>query len=219
MSSTEGRWKGVIFTPADEPYLGRELLFHFDQMISAAMEQSGRISPVTRQGSLSDLQKAATQLIPQGISLALSIRELIRQGYLFGAAVMLRPLMERAAILSYLHKNPAAVALWKEGWKYRERPSLSVMIDTVSDSTVDLLSAKQMCENLNHLVHGDPVGSDYNLAQLGEVRSGYAPSKMLSNPELCDYVCSFAVCWIVVLLGMMCACFPEARVSSEGAST
>jgi hypothetical protein len=208
MPDTQRPWKGVIFTPDDEPYLGRELLFHFDQIISAAMEQNSRILPLTRQGSLSDLQKAATQLMPQGISLALSIRELIRQGYLFGAVVMLRPLMERAAIISYLHKNPSAVALWKDGWKYRERPSLASMIDTVSDSKVDLKSAKQLCESLNHLVHGDPVGSDYNLAQLGEVGSGYAPSKMLGNPGLCDYICSLAVCWLVVLLGMMCACFP-----------
>lgn len=206
---TKHQRNGVIFTPDDEPYLGRELLFHFDQVIVAAMEQNSRIVPLTRQGPLSDLQKAAIQLIPQGISLALSIRELIRQGYLFGAVVMLRPLMERAAIISYLQKNPSAIALWNDGWKYRERPSLASMIDTVSDSKVDLQEAKQLCETLNHLVHSDPSGSDYNLAQLGEVGSGYAPSKMLSNPELSDFICSLAVCWLVVLLGMMCACFPS----------
>ena len=80
MPDTERRWKGLIFTPDDEPYLGRELLFHFDEVITASMEQNSRIIPLTRQRSLSDLQKAATQLIPQRISLALSIRELIRRG-------------------------------------------------------------------------------------------------------------------------------------------
>jgi hypothetical protein len=34
---------------------------------------------------LSDLQKAACQIVPQGINLALTIRELIRQGYLFSS--------------------------------------------------------------------------------------------------------------------------------------
>ena len=29
----------IIFTPDIEPYLGRTLLFHFDQIISATMEQ------------------------------------------------------------------------------------------------------------------------------------------------------------------------------------
>jgi hypothetical protein len=209
MPDTERQRKGVIFTPDDEPYLGRELLFHFDQVIIAALEQNGRIVPLTRKGSLDDLQKAATQLVPQGINLALSIRELIRQGYLFGAVVLLRPLMERAAIISYLQKNPSAIVLWKDGWRHRERPSLASMIDSVSNSKVDLQKAKQLCETLNHLVHGDPLGSDYNLTQLGEVGSGYAPSKMLSNPELSDFICSLAVCWLVVLLGMMCACFPS----------
>lgn len=209
MPDTERQREGVIFTPDDEPYLGRELLFHFDQVIIAAMEQNSRIVPLTREGSLSDLQKAATQLIPQGISLALSIRELIRQGYLFGAVVMLRPLMERSAIIAYLQKHPSAIVLWKEGWKHGKRPSLASMIDTVNDSRADLQNAKQLCEALNHLVHGDPVGSDYNLAQLGDVGSGYAPSKMLGNPALSDFICSLAVCWLVVLLGMMCACFPS----------
>ena len=83
------------------------------------------------------------------------------------------------------------------------------MIDTVNDSKVDLQKAKQLCETLNHLVHGDPMGSDYNLAQFGEVGAGYAPSKMLSNPELSDFICSLAVSWLVVLLGMMYACFPS----------
>ena len=208
MPNGNNSWKGVVFTPDDEPYLGRELLFHFDQTIIAALEQNTRVAPLTRQRPLSDLQQAATQLIPQGISLALSIRELIRQGYLFGAAVLIRPLMERAAIISYLHKDPQAVELWKTGWKFRERPSLAFMIDTVSSSKVDLQKAKELCETLNHLVHGDPAGSDYNLTRLGELNSGYAPSKILNNPELCDFVCSLAVSWLVVLLGMMCAFFP-----------
>jgi hypothetical protein len=51
---------------------------------------------------LTDLQRAACQIVPQGINLALSIRELIRQGYLFAALVLVRPLIERAAIISYM---------------------------------------------------------------------------------------------------------------------
>jgi hypothetical protein len=39
----------------------------------------------------------------------LSIRELIRQGYLFGAMVLVRPLAERTAILLYLQRKPAEI--------------------------------------------------------------------------------------------------------------
>jgi len=93
------KFRGVIFTPDDEPYLGRPSVFHFDKMISITMKESSRIAAVTRRGDLSELQLAASQIIPQGLNLALSVRELVRQGYLFPAAVLLRPLMERAAII------------------------------------------------------------------------------------------------------------------------
>jgi hypothetical protein len=76
----------VVFTPDNEPYLGRHLLFHFDQIISSAMEQNSVTAPTSHGRSLTDQQHAACQLIPQALSIMLSIRELIRQGYLFGTA-------------------------------------------------------------------------------------------------------------------------------------
>lgn len=80
-----------VFTPDNEPYLGRESVFHFDQVILSCMEANAEISTFTHANKLSSLQKAACQIIPQGINLALSIRELVRQGYLFAAAVLMRP--------------------------------------------------------------------------------------------------------------------------------
>ena len=41
----------VVFTPGNEPYLGRELLFHFDQLISSAMEQNSRTASTLYVGS------------------------------------------------------------------------------------------------------------------------------------------------------------------------
>src|SRR5580658_8229557 len=67
--------KEVVYTPANEPYLGRELLYQFDQLICSCLESNSRFAPQTHRLSLSDLQGAACQLIPQGISIALSIRE------------------------------------------------------------------------------------------------------------------------------------------------
>jgi hypothetical protein len=199
-------FKGVIFTPLDEPYLGRQSVFHFDQLISAVMETNSRVAPLTRM-QMTDLQKAATMLIPQGISLSLGIRELVRQGYLFSAAVLLRPLMERIAIIAYLRANPSAIAIWESGWKFRERPSLAVMLQTISGQRIDLDKAKLMCDTLNHLVHGDPISSDYNLVQLGDAGMGYAPSKITNAPDVCDFVCFGAIPWLAVLQGMMHALF------------
>ena len=74
--------EATTYDPSNEPYLGRQSVFHFDNMISVAMEASAPIAAYTHQANLSRLQKAATEIIPHGFSLALSIRELVRQGYL-----------------------------------------------------------------------------------------------------------------------------------------
>ena len=93
----------LTFSPKDEPYLGRELLFHFDQMISCCLEKSSTISKISNEIDLTESQKMASQVIPQSLNISLSIRELIRQGYLFGAHVLKRSLIERVMILLYLH--------------------------------------------------------------------------------------------------------------------
>lgn len=106
----------IVFTPDNEPYLGRNLLFHFDQIISSAMEQNAVTAPTSHGRSLTDHQRMACQVIPQALSIMLSIRELIRQGYLFGAHVLVRALVERATILLYLHLYPDEIERWNRGW-------------------------------------------------------------------------------------------------------
>lgn len=100
-----------IFTPAKEPYLGRELLFQFDNLISACLELNSRCAPASHGRPLSSFQRALCILVPQTITLALSVRELVRQGYLFGARVLVRPVTERAVTILYLSKNPHALAI------------------------------------------------------------------------------------------------------------
>src|SRR3989339_73057 len=121
----------AVYLPSNEPYLGRESVFHFDQVIMSCLEANKDIAPYTHSNELSDIQRVACQIIPQGVNLALTIRELIRQGYLFGALVLIRPLIERAAIISYLHKHADQVKVWEKGWQYGERPRLAQMIDSM----------------------------------------------------------------------------------------
>jgi len=196
----------TIFTPDNEPYRGRTSVFHFDQVICSCLEANTEVAAYTQDHQLNELQQAACQIIPQGINLALSIRELVRQGYLFAAAVLMRPLIERAAIISYLHTKPEEVSLWHSGWKYRERPSLSTMLTTMSGE-VDIDQAKQICDTFNHVVHGDPVGASFNLIDLGERGLGYSVGKTLTEPALCDFVCLQSYCYLIVIMGRMAACF------------
>jgi len=189
----------AVFTPDNEPYLGRQSVYHFDQVIVSCLEANAEAAAFSREHTheLSDLQKAACQIIPQGINLALSIRELVRQGYLFAAAV-----------ISYLHERPDEVRLWRDGWRYRERPSLAAMLATMHGEA-DINQAKQICDTFNHLVHGDPIGSSFNLVDLGSGGLGYSVGKVLSKPDLCDFICFQSYCYLIVLMGRMAGCFPR----------
>ncbi|MBI3377397.1 MAG: hypothetical protein HY035_03195 [Nitrospirae bacterium] len=206
-----------VYLPSNEPYLGRDSVFHFDQVILSCLDVNTDIAAYTKRVELSDIQKAACQIVPQGINLALTIRELIRQGYLFGALVLMRPLIERVAVISYLHANPNEIKVWQTGWKFRERPSLSKMLETMSGKA-DITTAKQICETFGHIVHGDPIGSQWNLVRLTDSAVGYSVGKVINEPELCDFICFQSYLYLIVLMGMMAACFPDAPSSKRNES-
>jgi len=199
-----------IYLPDNEPYLGRASVYNFDRVILSCLEQNTEIAIYTHSTELTDLQKAACQIVPQGINLALTIRELIRQGYLFSALVLMRPLIERTAIISYLHSNSSEIGAWKDGWKHNDRPSLTKMLETMGNKQ-DISEAKQICETFNHIVHGDPIGADWNLVRLNDNSLGYSVGKVINDPELCDFICFQSYCYLIVLMSMMAACFPNAR--------
>jgi hypothetical protein len=199
-----------VYLPSNEPYLGRESLFHFDQVVISCLKANADIATYTHRAELSELQAAACQIIPQGVNLALAIRELVRQGYLFGALVLMRPLIERAAIMSYLWAHPDEVRVWQDGWRFHERPSLTKMLETMSGNA-DIGVAKQICETFGHIVHGDPLGSQWNLVQLRDGALGYSVGKVIDDPDLCDFICFQSYCYLVVLMSMMAACFPDAN--------
>jgi len=203
-----------VYLPSDEPYLGRESVHHFDQVIISCLEANSEIAAYTHRIDLSPLQKAACQIIPQGINLALTIRELVRQGYLFGALVLMRPLIERAAIISYLYQYPDKVKIWEEGWKFGKRPSLSEMLDTMGGKA-DIIVAKQICETFGHIVHGDPTASQWNLIKFNNGRLGYSVGKLINDSELCDFICFQSYCYLIVIMGMMAGYFPDAKTSQN----
>lgn len=205
----------AVFTPSNEPYLGRESVFHFDQVIVSCLDVNAKAAAFTHYHHLTDLQRAACQIIPQGINLALTIRELVRQGYLFGAVVLMRPLIERAALISYLCENPDAVPIWHSGWEYRGRPDLKTMLLTMRGDPSLIEQAKEICETFNHVIHGDPIGAEFNLVNLGDQGLGYAVGKALSEPQLCDFICFQTYLYLLVVQARLVSCFPEAQDSGK----
>jgi hypothetical protein len=204
----------AIYTPYNEPYLGRQTLHAFDELIIVCLKTNSKIAPLTYKIEKTDLQSAGCQVIPQGISIVLSIRELIRQGYLFGALVLMRPLIERVVTVMYLHQNPEKIDIWKRGWVYKERPKLAEMLNSIGGTEFPGVG-REITNSLNSLTHGDPDSADWNLVEIGNGAVGYGVSKIIDNPNLCDKICLDAVGWLANLLGMMCALFPEAGDSQN----
>src|SRR5437588_243316 len=118
---------GSVYLPHNEPYLGRKSLLAFDLAIPRAMQVHAVIGPKTFSGKLSPLQRCATEIIPQGVSIALSIRELIRQAYLFSAAILMRPLVERTGLMQHLITYPEAVEAWYAGWPRTAQPAFATL--------------------------------------------------------------------------------------------
>ncbi len=174
----------IVFNPSDEPYLGRELLFHYDNMISCCLEVNTDVAPLSHRLDLSNTQKMACQVIPQSISLVLSIRELIRQGYLFGGHVLKRSLIERVMILLYLHHFPEKIHLWVDGWNHNSAPSLAKMFKEINikeESNSDI-KGHELTAPLNSLVHGKPDAAKWNSITMGDGKFGSAPSKNAEQP-------------------------------------
>jgi len=200
-----------VFTPDNEPYLGRTLLLHFDLLICSVMEQNSIVAPTSHKRVLTDDQKMACQVVAQALSIALSIRELTRQGYLFGGHVLLRALAERAAILLYLHLYPAEISKWNRGWKHNEAPSLAKMFEKIQakQQPGSPIRGGDLTAPMNSLLHSKPDSAPWNLVQLKGAGFGHAVSKILDRPELCDELCANAIPWLVVVQGMMAAYFAD----------
>lgn len=199
----------VVFTPGNEPYLGREMLFQFDNLICACLELNSKCAPKSHDPTLSDFGRALCILAPQTISLALSIRELIRQGYLFGAKVLVRPLTERAVTMLYLFKNPAALRIWEEGWKHNKRPSLQQMVEYLNTHVLGgtFASLKGFTHELNSATHGDPLSAKWNVVLNGEGVPVFLVSKNLTTPQLADEICAEVIPWLAATIGIMGSAF------------
>ena len=198
-----------IFTPDNEPYLGREPLFVLDNLICSCMELNSKTAPLSHGRQLSSLEKALCILVPQTISLSLSIRELIRQGYLFGAKVLIRPLTERAVTILYLFSNPTGLPIWDDGWDYKRRPRLQEMVEYLNEHFLSsrLATVKGFTHELNSATHGDPLSARWNVVVREDGAAVFLTSKNLNSPGLADEICAETIPWLATTMGIMSRVF------------
>lgn len=207
-----------IFTPDNEPYLGCESLLDFDRDIPKALQIHAAIGPKTFGKSLTPLQGCATEIIPQGISIALSIRELIRQAYLFSAAVLMRPLVERTGLMQYLTMNPSAVESWHSGWPRKAQPTFEVLLTLVlPDASADHKS--QIGSLLHKVVHTDPKSALFNMFRREDGSLAFASGKILTRPDSADAIAGLGVICLRRLTALSAYVFdhdPNAATANRG---
>jgi hypothetical protein len=188
-----------VFLPHNEPYLGHPTLLEFDQAIPSAMKINARIAQGTFNRQLSPVEQAAAQLIPQAVSIALSIREMIRQGYLFSAGLLLRPLIERVGTVEYLRVHPEAVEAWHAGWPRKAQPCLQELLEATSQAeAADGDELKTFANMLHKLIHPDPTGGLWNMIIHENGRPAFSSGKIFDDPQLCDFV-SVTACRFLAL--------------------
>lgn len=217
--------KSVIFTPDSEPYLGLPELQAFDELIVSTMSEVKRASTYTFSEKLNTHQQAATLLIPSGISLCLSVRELIRQAYLHGALTLLRPILERAVTITYLRTYPEALTIWDQGWSYRERPKLREMTTKlysgqIGDETTQLMEEhgwtlhQVLTSEGNEIVHGGPAGllKNINQTEKGAITTA---GRVVNRPDLAKQAALECATWLAVLMSESAAAFPETEHQND----
>lgn len=180
-----------VYLPHNEPYLGGPSLLAFDQAIPRALQVHAEIGPKTFAGSLSPLQQCATEIIPQGISVALSIRELIRQAYLFSAAILMRPLVERTGLMQHLAMYPAAVTSWHAGWPRQTQPKFEALFALVMPEA-SVQHREQIVSMLHKLVHTDPKSSLFNMFRRTDGSLAFSSGKTLSRPDNAELIAQLA---------------------------
>ncbi len=203
-----------VYLPHNEPYLGHRQLLAFDKAIPAAMRINTEVAQRTFGVPLSPLQTAATEIIPQGISIALSIRELIRQAYLYSAGILIRPLVERAGTIHYLREHPEALEAWRSGWPRRSQPSLDELLSLLHPAaTADTQDSLRTM--MHKLVHSDPAGSVYNMFRRDDGALVFPSGKVIDQPDACDFVGIAGRHYLERLVAIAVETFPPATSASS----
>lgn len=204
----------AIFTPDNEPYLGLPWVHELDLLISSTAVLSQQVGAWSRKAKLTDLQSAVAEIAPSAFSVALSIREMVRQGYLLSGHVLLRPLMERAATICYLVQYPEDVSLWRSGWIWKDRPKLQdrlrALATTPDGQVVEGMLGvfRQVVKTYNGLIHGDPVAASFSLSADvdGPV---FLAAKDIVSPKRADTLCFDAHLFLLLMTGRIMILFPE----------
>lgn len=203
----------AVYLPHNEPYLGRVALLQLDQEIPRALQENLAVARHTFEIDMMPLQAAACELIPQTISIALSVRELLRQGYVFSAVILLRPMLERLALMVFLRDHPDAVVSWHTGWDRKAQPSFNVLMNHLvksNDRASTDAERQQFSALLHKVVHPDPAAAIWNLTER-QGAPAFASGKLIEAPDACDFCATFTHRCLSHVIRIALTIFPNAK--------
>ena len=166
-----------LYSQADEPFACLELLGAFDQALEQALDIYTVLQPTVAEGPKTEAQHAAIALFPTGLSIAYSIRELLRQAFVGPARILVRPLFERTAALDYVVNNPEGGPVWARGWRSGDRPSLPKLMAAMSNEDDRFDAIVNLVNDYNALVHVSREDSRQFLAEDPAGQLGYSPTQ------------------------------------------
>lgn len=177
----------AVYVPHNEPYLGAKRCLPSIKLFRAPWQVHTEIGSKTFSANLSPLQRCAAEIIPHGISISLSIRELLRQAYLFSAAVLMRPLVERTGLMQHLVAHPNSVDAWHAGWPRKSQPSFDKLFMLVMPDA-PAQHQEQIVSLMHKLVHTDPKSALFNMFKRPDGSMAFASGKILSRPDSAETI-------------------------------
>jgi hypothetical protein len=161
-----------------------------DEGLSAAFSTCRTLAPLMRESDFNAVERAVIQLVPTSLSIAASIRELLRERYVPSAKILVRPLLERTAVLDYLVNEPEAIKLWDAGWPHRKRPRLATLIARMTGTSAadETLIQQMIVDDFNSVVHADPQGSEKFVFQHPEHGKVYSFGRTVGSEGMADNV-------------------------------
>lgn len=184
---------------ACDPYLGMRSLYDLDLFIPTLCEVNLSVAKWTQanKSKMNELQNACSCIMPNAIQISLSIRELIKSGYLFSAKILLRSLLERILVISVFQKKPEKIKKWLESKGTDNRPSYNEMLDYVDEfqrfheaENIDIKSLmKEYIKDLHSVVHTDVFGLGQNTMKSPEGDIRYLSGADHNNPQFADEIC------------------------------
>lgn len=198
----------TVYQPHDEPYLGNEHLRSFDLAIPAALAANGAVARRTFGLQMSPLQQAASEIIPQGISISLSVRELIRQAYLYSAGILVRPLIERTAMVCWLRDHPAHVSAWHNGWSRKKQPTMNQLLTHLHPNYDEELRG-QFRVMLHKLLHADPASAVFNLIEHYDGKPAFSSGRIYDEQTVCSFLSVMGERYLKRLAAVATEIFPD----------